>query len=136
MVQAERAHPDSTAIDAAICRNRFSDDGSEFGLAFGAMHDKPCEWSVRPKRPKGDLIMAFGTNGVAGTQHFVHHGFFEGRSNSFDAEQYLANYADLQAAFGSDLDAEQIARRAMQVAAEICVFTNENVTVEKLDKTN
>lgn len=36
----------------------------------------------------------------------------------------------------SDLDAEQIARRAMKIAAEICVFTNENVTVEKLDKTS
>lgn len=36
----------------------------------------------------------------------------------------------------SDLDAEQIARRAMKIAAEICVFTNENVTVEKLDKPN
>jgi ATP-dependent HslUV protease subunit HslV len=35
-----------------------------------------------------------------------------------------------------DLDAEQIARRAMKIAADICVFTNENVTVEKLDKTN
>ena len=36
----------------------------------------------------------------------------------------------------SELDAEQIARRAMKIAAEICVFTNGNVTVEKLDKTN
>ncbi len=27
-------------------------------------------------------------------------------------------------------DAEKIARRAMQVAAEVCVFTNDNVTVE------
>ncbi len=36
----------------------------------------------------------------------------------------------------SDMDAEQIARRAMTIAAEICVFTNENVTVEKLDKTD
>jgi len=36
----------------------------------------------------------------------------------------------------SDLDAEQIARRAMKIAADICVFTNENVTVEKLDKTS
>jgi len=34
----------------------------------------------------------------------------------------------------SDMDAEQIARRAMKIAADICVFTNENVTVEKLDK--
>ena len=30
------------------------------------------------------------------------------------------------------LDAEEIARRAMKVAADICVFTNENITVEKL----
>jgi ATP-dependent HslUV protease subunit HslV len=30
------------------------------------------------------------------------------------------------------LDAEEIARRAMKVAAEICVFTNENIVIEKL----
>ena len=31
-----------------------------------------------------------------------------------------------------DLSAEEIARRAMKIAAGICVFTNENVTVEIL----
>jgi ATP-dependent HslUV protease subunit HslV len=31
-----------------------------------------------------------------------------------------------------DLDAETIARRAMKIAAEICVYTNQNVVVEKL----
>ncbi len=44
------------------------------------------------------------------------------------------NYA-LAAARGlydSDLDAEAIARRAMAIAAEICVYTNGNVTVERL----
>jgi ATP-dependent HslUV protease subunit HslV len=30
------------------------------------------------------------------------------------------------------LDAEDIARRAMKVAADICVYTNENITIEKL----
>ena len=30
------------------------------------------------------------------------------------------------------METEDIARRAMKVAAEICVFTNENITVEKL----
>lgn len=30
-------------------------------------------------------------------------------------------------------DAETIARRAMQVAAEVCVFTNDRVTVETID---
>ena len=31
-----------------------------------------------------------------------------------------------------DLSAEEIARRAMKIAADICVFTNENVTLESL----
>ena len=33
----------------------------------------------------------------------------------------------------TELDAEEIARKAMKIAAEICVYTNENVTVEMLD---
>ena len=32
----------------------------------------------------------------------------------------------------SDLDAETIARKAMAIAAEICVYTNNNLTVEML----
>ncbi len=32
-----------------------------------------------------------------------------------------------------DLTAEEVARKAMQVAADICVFTNENVTIEKIE---
>ncbi|HJO97498.1 MAG: ATP-dependent protease subunit HslV [Rhodospirillales bacterium] len=31
-----------------------------------------------------------------------------------------------------DMDAEAVARRAMEIAAEICVYTNENVIVESL----
>ena len=31
-----------------------------------------------------------------------------------------------------DLSAEEIARRAMKIAAGICVFTNENITIESL----
>ena len=31
-----------------------------------------------------------------------------------------------------DLDAEAVARRAMEIAAEICVYTNTNLTVESL----
>ena len=31
-----------------------------------------------------------------------------------------------------DMDAEAIARRAMEIAAGICVYTNENVVIEKL----
>ena len=33
----------------------------------------------------------------------------------------------------TDLDAESIARRAMTIAGEICVYTNANVIVESLD---
>jgi ATP-dependent HslUV protease subunit HslV len=33
----------------------------------------------------------------------------------------------------TDLDAETVARRAMQIASEICVYTNKNVILEALD---
>jgi ATP-dependent HslUV protease subunit HslV len=33
----------------------------------------------------------------------------------------------------SELEAEEIARRAMAIAAEICVFTNSNIIVESLE---
>jgi ATP-dependent HslUV protease subunit HslV len=31
-----------------------------------------------------------------------------------------------------ELDAEQIARRALEIAAEICVYTNGNVVIESI----
>ncbi|MGF1659694.1 MAG: ATP-dependent protease subunit HslV [Rubrimonas sp.] len=42
------------------------------------------------------------------------------------------NYAlaAARALYDSDLDAEAIARKAMAIAAEICVYTNGNLTVE------
>ncbi|MDE2476715.1 MAG: ATP-dependent protease subunit HslV [Alphaproteobacteria bacterium] len=40
--------------------------------------------------------------------------------------------AAARALSGMDLSAEDIARRAMKIAAGICVFTNENITVESL----
>ena len=33
----------------------------------------------------------------------------------------------------TDLDAEAIARKAMKIAAEVCVYTNGNLTVETLE---
>ena len=44
------------------------------------------------------------------------------------------NYAlaAARALMDTDLDAETIARRAMAIAAEICVYTNGNLTVESL----
>jgi ATP-dependent HslUV protease subunit HslV len=37
-----------------------------------------------------------------------------------------------RALLDSSLDAEAIARRAMTIASEICVYTNQNVVVEKI----
>ena len=33
----------------------------------------------------------------------------------------------------TDMDAEAVARRALEIAAEICVYTNGNMTVERID---
>lgn len=41
--------------------------------------------------------------------------------------------AAARALIDSDLDAEAIARKAMAIAAEICVFTNSNLTIESLE---
>ena len=42
-------------------------------------------------------------------------------------------YAAAKALIDSKMHAEGIARRAMDIAAEICVFTNDNLVVETLD---
>ena len=41
--------------------------------------------------------------------------------------------AAARALIDSDADAETIARKAMQIAADICVYTNQNVVVETID---
>jgi ATP-dependent HslUV protease, peptidase subunit HslV len=41
--------------------------------------------------------------------------------------------AAARALIDQDLDAEAIARRAMAIAAEICVYTNGNLVVETID---
>lgn len=40
--------------------------------------------------------------------------------------------AAARALIDTDMDAEEIARKAMKIAADICVFTNENLIVETL----
>jgi len=41
--------------------------------------------------------------------------------------------AAARALIDSDLDAEAIAKRAMTIAADICVYTNRNLTIETLE---
>lgn len=45
------------------------------------------------------------------------------------------NYAlaAARALIEQDLDAEQVARKAMGIAADICVYTNNNLTIESLE---
>lgn len=44
------------------------------------------------------------------------------------------NYAlcAARALIDSELDAEAVARKAMKIAADICIYTNENVMIETL----
>ncbi|MGH1404259.1 MAG: ATP-dependent protease subunit HslV [Alphaproteobacteria bacterium] len=44
------------------------------------------------------------------------------------------NYAlaAARALYDQDLSAEEIARKSLQIAADICVYTNENITIETL----
>lgn len=41
--------------------------------------------------------------------------------------------AAARALYDSDLDAEAIARKAMEIAADICVYTNTRIVIESLD---
>ena len=45
------------------------------------------------------------------------------------------NYAlsAARALYDQDLDAEEIARRAMKIAADICIYTNENIALEVVE---
>ena len=45
----------------------------------------------------------------------------------------FAYSAALALSENTDMDAEHIARRAMKIAAEVCIYTNENVTVEIIE---
>ena len=47
-----------------------------------------------------DLVHAFGANTAAGKQHYIAHGYDEGRSVTFDGLQYIATYGDLIHALG------------------------------------
>ncbi|MBE1236580.1 ATP-dependent protease subunit HslV [Phaeovibrio sulfidiphilus] len=46
---------------------------------------------------------------------------------------YALSAARALAGLENDMDPEDIARRAMAIAADICIYTNHNVTVERLD---
>jgi Ca2+-binding RTX toxin-like protein len=52
-----------------------------------------------------DLIQGYGTNAVAGRQHFLEHGLLEGRTITFDPLAYIASNPDLLRGYGYNEDA-------------------------------
>ena len=75
---------------------------------------------------KTDSLVLTGTGDVLTPDHGVI-GIGSGGNYALSAALALAE--------ATDLDAEEIARRAMKIAAEVCVYTNTNVTVETVDLT-
>lgn len=51
-----------------------------------------------------DLTATFGSNGLAGFNHYVDDGFREGRTVTFSGAEYIASYTDLTAYLGADSD--------------------------------
>jgi ATP-dependent HslUV protease, peptidase subunit HslV len=72
---------------------------------------------------KSVTLALTGTGDVLEPEHGVM-AIGSGGNYALAAARALTDYED---------DAEKIARRAMQVAAEVCVFTNDRVTVETID---
>lgn len=73
---------------------------------------------------KSDTLILTGTGDVLEPENNVM-GIGSGGNYALAAARVLAD---------SDLEAETIARKAMAIAAEICVYTNENLTIESLSK--
>ena len=74
---------------------------------------------------KDDTLVLTGTGDVLTPDHDV---IAIGSGGNY------AQSAALALAENTDLDAEQIARKAMKIAAEICIYTNENVTLEAIER--
>lgn len=72
---------------------------------------------------KTDTLILTGTGDVLQPEHGVM-GIGSGGNYAYAAARGLMD---------QDLSAEEIARKAMAIAAEICVYTNERVIVETLD---
>jgi ATP-dependent HslUV protease subunit HslV len=73
---------------------------------------------------KTDSLVLTGTGDVLTPDHGV---------TAIGSGGNYALSAALALAENTDLDAEEIARKAMKIAAEICVYTNEQVTLESIE---
>ena len=50
----------------------------------------------------------------------------------YDATELISISRAISVLIGTEMSAEQVAKKAIEVAAEICVFTNNNVKIEKI----
>ena len=73
---------------------------------------------------KKDTLVLTGTGDVLTPDHDV---IAIGSGGNYAYSAALALSENTQ------MDAEQIARKAMKIAAEVCIYTNENVTLEFID---
>ena len=73
---------------------------------------------------KKDTLVLTGTGDVLTPDHDVI-AIGSGGNYAYSAALALSE--------NTDMDAEQIARKAMKIAAEVCIYTNENVTLEQID---
>ena len=50
-------------------------------------------------------MTTFGSNTTEAVKHYISFGYSQGKkTNSFDAQSYLNNYADLRNAFGTNVE--------------------------------
>ncbi len=73
---------------------------------------------------KKDTLVLTGTGDVLTPDHDVI-AIGSGGNYAYSAALALSE--------NTEMDAEQIARKAMKIAAEVCIYTNENVTLESID---
>ena len=73
---------------------------------------------------KKDTLVLTGTGDVLTPDHDVI-AIGSGGNYAYSAALALSE--------NTDFDAEDIARKAMKIAAEVCIYTNENVTLEFID---
>ena len=129
-----QAWPDTTTLQAwplrrslALALFRISQEA----LTNVTRHARATRVRVRIGVVDGSLVVDFAVRAMPDT-------FLDANGNfAFDpTTERRGNYAlaAARALADSDKDAETIVRRALDIAADICVYTNRNLTVEVIER--
>ena len=119
--------------DAFTLFERFEQKMEQYGNLTRAAIELAKDWRT-DKCLRNREAMLIGTDGA---ELYV----ITGAGDVLEPEQDVAaigsggNYAlaAARALSETDQDAEAVARRALEIAAEICVYTNGNMVVERID---